>query len=110
MISDSAEVLNPSELIGKLEKKVIDVSISATSSNEAYKMGDNTEEVLEARAKHPDVIPGLETGWTKYDRYTNGGQPGDLIMLCARSKTGKSATLTNWATKFAIKDKIPILY
>ena len=73
-------------------------------------MGDSAEEILELRASHPNTIPGLEVGWTKFDYYTNGGQPGDLIMLCARAKTGKSTALTNWATKIAIKDKIPVLY
>ena len=45
-----------------------------------------------------------------FDEYTNGGQPGDLIILCAESKVGKSVTLTNWATKLSIIDHIPILY
>lgn len=110
MLSESAEVLNPTELISALEKKVIDLNITTTSTNTVYKMGDKTEEVLKARAEHPDVIPGLETGWVQFDRYTNGGQSGDLIMVCARAKTGKSVTLTTWAKKFAIDDKMPILY
>ena len=40
--------------------------------------------------------------------YTFGGQPGDLIMVCARSKVGKSTLLTNWATNLSIIDKLPI--
>ena len=60
--------------------------------------------------KNPSQVPGLEVGWTQYDRLTNGGQPGDLIVVAAPSKTGKSVTLTNWATKLAIIDKIPIVY
>ena len=53
MLSDSAEVLNPAELISTLEKKVLDISIATTASNTAYKMGTDTEKVLEERGKHP---------------------------------------------------------
>ncbi len=109
VLSDKAEVLNPNELISFAEQKIIDISAN-TSSSEVYKMGSNTLEVLTQRAESPSQIPGLEVGWNQYDEYTNGAQPGDLIILCAESKVGKSITLTNWATKLAIKDQIPILY
>jgi replicative DNA helicase len=110
VLSDKAEVLNPSELIDHVEKKLADLSVNATTSNDVYKMGEATDEVLAERAEHPAQVPGLEVGWTEYDRLTNGAQPGDLIIVCAPSKTGKSVTLTNWATKLAIHDKIPIIY
>lgn len=110
VLSDKSEVLNPSELVGKLEGRINDLSINTSDANDAYKMGDNTEEVLKERAETPDTVPGLEVGWSQFDRYTNGGQEGDLIIVCAESKTGKSVMLTNWATKFSIIDKIPILY
>lgn len=110
VLSDKAEVLNPSELITFAEQKLTDLSVNSATSDEVYKMGTNTEEVLAERAEHPAQVPGLEVGWTQYDRLTNGAQPGDLIIVCAPSKTGKSVTLTNWATKLAIKDQIPILY
>jgi replicative DNA helicase len=45
-----------------------------------------------------------------YDDLTNGAQPGDLIIVCAPSKTGKSVLLTNWANKLSIIDKLPVLY
>lgn len=110
VISDGAAVLNPSELISYIETKINDLAINTTTSEEVYKMGDKTEEILAERAESPAQIPGLEVGWTEFDRLTNGGQAGDLIIVCAPSKTGKSVTLTNWATKIAIKDNIPILY
>lgn len=110
VLSDKAEVLNPSELITFAEQQLTDLSVNATTSEEVYKMGDKTDEVLAERAENPAQVPGLEVGWTQYDRLTNGAQPGDLIIVCAPSKTGKSVTLTNWATKLAVKDQIPILY
>lgn len=108
--SDKSEVLNPSELINSYEKSISELQTEVMQTTDIYKMGDDAEKVLEMRAESPNRVPGLEVGWNKFDYYTNGGQGGDLIMLCARAKTGKSTTLTNWATKLAIKDKIPILY
>lgn len=108
--SEKAEVLNPSELISYLENKVNDLTVNVSTSDEVYKMGDLTDEVLEERANNPEQIPGLETGWEEFDSLTNGGQPGDLIVLVAPSKTGKSVTLTNWATNIAVRDQLPVLY
>lgn len=108
--SDKAEILNPAELLDFVEQKLSDLAVNTATSEEVYKMGDNTEAILAERTETPAQIPGLEVGWTQFDRHTNGAQPGDLIIVCAPSKTGKSVTLTNWATKLAISDGIPILY
>lgn len=110
VLSDKSAVLNPAELVSHVETKISDLSINTTSSDEVYKMGTDTEQVLAERAENPSQVPGLEVGWTQYDRLTNGGQPGDLIIVCAPSKTGKSVTLTNWADKISITDKLPVLY
>lgn len=110
IFSEKMEVLNPTEIIEEHTKKICNLESTMASTSEVYKMGENTERVLAERAEHPNEVPGLEMGWTKFDYYTNGGQPGDLIMLCARPKTGKSTILTNWATKIGIIDKVPVLY
>lgn len=110
ILSDKAEKLNPSELVSFVEQKITDLAVNTSSSDEVYKMGTDTEEVLKERANNPAQVPGLEVGWTQYDRITNGGQPGDLIIVSAPSKTGKSVTLTNWANKISIDDKLPVLY
>lgn len=110
VMSDKAEVLNPSELISHAEQQINDLAVNSSSNEEVYKMGQDTEEVLKRRAETPSQVPGLEVGWERYDKLTNGAQPGDLITLVAPSKTGKSVTLTNWATKLAILDKLPVLY
>lgn len=110
VLSDKSEVLNPAELVSHMETKLSDLAVNTTSSDEVYKMGTDTESVLAERAEHPATVPGLEVGWVQYDRYTNGAQPGDLIIVCAPSKTGKSVTLTNWANKISITDTLPVLY
>lgn len=109
-MSDKAEILNPFELISHIESKLSELNTETSNVKEIYKMGDDTEKVLEARAENPQSVPGIETGWVQFDRYTGGGRPGDLIVITAPSKTGKSVVLTNWATKMAIVDQIPIVY
>lgn len=110
VMSDKSETLNPEEIISFTEQKISDLMLNASSTDEVYKMGENTEEVLKQRAENPSQVPGLEVGWKQTDAITNGGQEGDLIIVCAESKTGKSVTLTNWATKISIVDRLPILY
>ena len=73
-------------------------------------MGTDLEKRLEERAKRPTLVAGLQVGWTVFDRVTNGGQAGDLIIVCARAKMGKSVVLSTWAKNFAIRDGLPVLY
>lgn len=110
VLSDKSEKLNPAELVSMLEGKLSDLAVNTTSTDEVYKMGDDTERVLNERAESPATVPGLEVGWEQYDRLTNGAQGGDLIIVTAPSKTGKSVTLTNWANKISITDRMPVLY
>ena len=93
LMSDKTEVMNPTELITDFEIKINDLNNKVQQTSDIYKMGSDTERVLELRANTPNTVPGLELGWSKLDYYTNGGQPGDLIMVCARAKTGKSMFL-----------------
>lgn len=110
MLSTSSEKLNPSELVSSIENKLGDLSLQMSTTSEVYKMGEETDEVLAARELSPETIPGLEVGFTEMDKLTNGLMPGDLLVLAAESKTGKSAMLTNWATNLAILGKVPVLY
>ena len=110
LVSDESDNLSSTEIINKIEDQLNDLANSVQQIDEIYKMGSDVEEILEERADNPNAIPGLEVGWNKIDYYTNGGQAGDLIMVCARAKTGKSTLLTNWATNLSIKDQIPVLY
>ena len=110
MLSDESEKLIPSELVGQIESKITEIANSAINETSVYKMGTDLERRLQERAKRPTLVAGLQVGWTVFDRLTNGGQAGDLIIVCARAKMGKSVILTNWAKRFAIDDNLPVLY
>lgn len=110
MLSDESEKLNPGELVGRIENKITEIANSAINETSVYKMGTDLEKRLEERAKRPTLVAGLQVGWTVFDRVTNGGQAGDLIIVCARAKMGKSVVLSTWAKNFAIRDGLPVLY
>lgn len=111
MLSDESKAMNPHELISIVEGQVTELSTKVSgSSSGVSKMGDGLEERLKERAENPSDIPGLESGFTTFDYYTNGGQPGDLIVFCARAKCGKSVILSTIAKKLAIDDGLPVLY
>lgn len=110
VLSEEAEVLNPTELVSEVQNKLSDLIVDTSKKGEIYKMGDDTENVLLHRESNPTAVAGLEVGWRNYDMLTGGALPGDLIIVCAPSKTGKSVTLTNWATNLSVKSDIPVLY
>lgn len=110
VLSEEAEVLNPTELVSEVQNKLSDLIVDTSKKGEIYKMGDDTENVLLHRESNPTAVAGLEVGWRNYDILTGGALPGDLIIVCAPSKTGKSVTLTNWATNLSVKSDIPVLY
>ena len=110
MLSDNSEKLNPGELVGQIEDKITEIANSTINETTVYKMGSDLEKRLEERAKFPTLVAGLQIGWDIFDRLTNGGRPGDLIIICARAKMGKSVVLTTWAKKLSVEDEIPVLY
>lgn len=110
MLSDEVLTLNPQEIVASIEGKINDLSMKTSGETGVVKMGDGLEERLRERAENPSDIPGLESGFSTFDYYTNGGQPGDLIVFCARAKCGKSVILSTIAKKFSIDDGLPVLY
>lgn len=110
MLDKTSEVLNPNELAEVVSEELATLQKEIDVKEDVYKMGSDTEEIMKLRAEKPNSIPGLATGFTQFDRITGGAKAGDLIILMARSKVGKSVWLLNVAIKLAIKDKLPILY
>ena len=110
MLSEDSEILNEQELVSKLEQQLAVLKMNAIVKSNVYKMGSELHEVLLKRTENPAEIPGLEVGIPVYDQATHGAQGGDFIVICARSKCGKSVLLNNFATNLAIKQQIPIAY
>lgn len=59
---------------------------------------------VEAAQENSHRLTGLATGFTDFDRLTNGLQPSDLIIVAARPSAGKTAFCLNIAQHAAIVD------
>lgn len=51
--------------------------------------------LINERFKNPGMFRGIQTGFTRFDRITNGLHGGELIVLAARPGVGKSALSMN---------------
>lgn len=97
-------------VIGAINQQIMNLTLDTNKINDGYKMGDKLQERLNKASSNPTAIPGLAVGWPQYDKLTGGAIPGDLIIICAESKTGKSVTMLNWARHIAIEQGLPILW
>ena len=74
-----------------------------TLLNESY-------ELLEKRAENKGELVGLSTGFSDFDRMTNGLQKGDLIIVAARPAMGKTSFCLNVGLNAAIKGARVAIY
>ena len=90
--SDSAE-----KVIEYAEQKIFELSHKGTNtgltdlSSHAFK----TFKLITERYKNPQTFHGIETGFTRLDKLTNGLHGGELIVIAARPGVGKSALAMN---------------
>lgn len=102
--------MNNVEIVEHVSRILSDISVDDLQIAPTYKFGSKLNERLEQLSKEPTLVPGLPSGFAEFDKATKGGQPGDLILIGAESKTGKSVLLMNWAKYQAIDLDYPVLY
>jgi replicative DNA helicase len=98
------------EYLGGVEAGFRDISIDYQVASEVKKIGDDIGDRLKDRLLKPKDVIGLKTGWRNFDLATQGLKAGELTIVGARSKTGKSVTLLNWCNKISVDDGLPVLY
>jgi replicative DNA helicase len=108
VLKDTDSDLN--ELLGKAEAEMRDVAIDFQVAQDVVKLGEGMGDRLKARMLNPLDVIGLKTGWEKFDKASLGLVDGELTIVGARSKVGKSTVLLNWCKKICIDDGIPVLY
>lgn len=96
------------QMLGKAQVAVD--GISAEANEGVVRIGDDLAWNLQRKIECATLVPGLASGFPKLDLYCQGFQPGELYVLAARKKTGKSVTLLTWARNLALKQSVPILY
>lgn len=100
----------PEELMVKEQTALNELLItSSNNSGEILKLAAKTVTVLEDALEQKKQIIGLRTSFPKLDSTIEGLRRGNLIIVSAPRKTGKSAFLMNIGINTAIKQKIPTL-
>ena len=100
--SDSAE-----KVIEYAEQKIFELSHKGTNSELAdlSKHATDTFKLIMQRYQNPQSFHGLETGFTRLDKLTNGLHGGELIVVAARPGCGKSALAMNIVENVAKQGK-----
>lgn len=96
--------------LGDAEAEMRDVAIEYQIAQDVVKIGDGIGERLKQKLLNPMDVIGLKTGWKAFDKASLGLIKGELTIVGARSKVGKSTVLLNWCRKISIEDKVPVLY
>ena len=66
-----------------------------------------TLDEIEAIGSRGDTLIGVPTGFTDFDKLTNGLHPGQLIVIAARPSVGKSTLALDIARHSAIERQLP---
>jgi replicative DNA helicase len=100
------------ELIGSIERKILDLSTESKSIREPRNLAEGLRELIEERMHNPVQQIGLSTGYPILDRQIDGLVPGTLNIISARPKMGKSTFLSNIASyvSYIADPAISVLY
>jgi replicative DNA helicase len=110
---DKAEKDQDSDMntfLSHAEAEMRDVAIDYQVAQEVTKLGDGIADRLKQRLLQPTDVIGLRTGWRAFDKASLGLVDGELTIVGARSKVGKSTVLLNWCKKISVEDGVPVLY
>jgi len=104
--------LTGEDLIGSIERKILDLSTESKSIKEPRNLAEGLMELIEERMANPVKLMGLSTGYKILDQQIDGLVPGTLNIISARPKMGKSTFLSNIAAYLAYIESpaVPILY
>jgi len=97
-------------LVDEAEQTIFEISRS--KSGQSYhplsKIIPNTFKSLEKRFERKELITGVPTGFSEFDKLTAGLQPSDLIILAGRPSMGKTALALNVAKNAAMEHRVPV--
>lgn len=98
--------LDAFDYLEEVEKNVFELSSKRKVEDfkEIYKVAQNVSEQTEKNANRDEEIIGIDTGYGCVNKYTQGFQSGQLIILAARPAMGKSAFAMNLAVNVANKN------
>lgn len=103
IIDDGFVAEDAIEFVDQSEKVIFDIAKERRTAD-FVSIQQVTEEVIlktEAAKDRAGELTGLDTKFDELNRYTNGLQPSELVIIAARPSMGKSAFALNIATNVA---------
>ncbi len=105
IIKDAKVSDDSAKSLSLAEKLIYDISQNLETTS-LTNINDNTNDVLDLYQNiqnDKNFLQGLNTGFTSFDKMTNGLHKGNLIILAARPAVGKTTFVMNIVTNIAIK-------
>ena len=96
---------NAQEFVDEAERRIFEISEQRIQRS-FYGMPELTREAvknLERLYERKEIVTGVPTGFTDFDKGTAGLQPADLIVIAARPGMGKTAMALNIAAHAAMR-------
>ncbi|MBR6072222.1 MAG: replicative DNA helicase [Acholeplasmatales bacterium] len=96
--------------IDNVESEVFEISKkkSVTGFETIGTVSERVFKNTESQSKRGNDVIGLDTGFEKLNKITQGFQPGQLIVLAARPGAGKSAMSLNLAFNIATRNNLDV--
>jgi len=97
-------------LLDETEQTIFEIS-SAKSNQSYYPISTVINEsfkMIEKLSEKRELITGVPSGFTDFDKKTAGLQPSDLIILAGRPSMGKTALAMNMVQNAAMLSKTPV--
>lgn len=99
-----------SDVISRAEKSVLDFIPDILNEDSITDVGEFAQKYIEHLAENPVEIPGIPSGFPRYDNSIGGGfRRGSVNIIGARPKIGKSTFCLN-VSKNVVSQGIPVLY
>ena len=89
--------------------QIADQNIRGSGPIQINKLLSKAVDRIDYLSQHDGQLTGLSTGFSDFDHYTSGMQPGDLIIVAGRPSMGKTVLGMNIAEHAAIRGEKPVL-
>ncbi|MGA7614569.1 MAG: replicative DNA helicase [Thermoanaerobaculia bacterium] len=98
----------PTDVLSEAEKKLHEIAEQnlVTGFEPLNRITHRNMESIEKLHQAGGLITGVPTGFDRFNEFTSGFQPQDLVILAARPSMGKTSLMLNIAEAIAIPDKV----
>jgi replicative DNA helicase len=97
----------PTEVLSIAEKSLYDIAQGSIERGfvSLEKITRGNMDAIESLHNAGKLVTGIPTGYDRFNEFTSGFQPQDLIIIAARPSMGKTSFMMNIAESIAIPDK-----